>query len=154
LDLHHVGESDIEDHGGAQRSIEGAFLDGGEIHIRLLIVFSKGNSFEFYIVRASIFVLGVELLIDLVGLRMRLLITIPVDFDVSFQCVDMIRVLDQLDIAVQKVDFAYDEGKVCVDILFGVATLIEEEVFEEREDDFLVVVEVNLANEGRHLLLS
>jgi hypothetical protein len=85
---------------------------------------------------------------------MRLLISAPNDFYVSFQSIYEICTLSHFDVTVEKIYFTDDEWNISVKILFRVAALVKQEILEKWEYDILMIMEVYLSNKSRHLFFA
>lgn len=68
---------------------------------------------------------------------MGIFVSGPNDSDRPFKGEDIVLILCDFDIAVEYVCLAANEGNIWIVLLFGIAWVIEDEVFDEWHDVFL-----------------
>ena len=114
--FHNVGKFDLADDQGTKRSKYVTFL-----FELFFIVLAQIGSFEFDIVGIGFGVVGVQIFVLFIDLRMGIFVSGPNDSDRPFKGEDIVLILCDFDIAVEYVCLAANEGNIWIVLLFGIA---------------------------------
>lgn len=105
------------------------------------------------IIRLLLTICWVQLFIGFVVLRMDVFIASPNHFDIAFESVNELLALGDPIEAIFKVCLAAYQRQILINILFGEATFIEEEISDQFHDVLLLIIEIDIVDDCGHLFL-